>query len=357
MPYNNPQNYLIAGNDEHGVNPPTAGKRTPIMPYIDRAIYENEFNYAAKNAFLADCLRIGFNILDVKPNRQDLSISNRVATVNRSGADAVVTFAYNAYGDGTTFNSANGVEGFYSPLNPYPNQSRNLVDLVYSSILLAVDLNGRGVKALDVGMLSNVDCVACLMECGFMTNFREARLMLDPDFTNTVGRAACRGVCQYFNVQYTDINDFTFPTLRQGSRGNLVKYLQFMLSTMGYSVGSMDGIFGSNTAAAVRAFQQANGLDADGIVGRRTWYKLNNLTPQASTLRRGSFGAEVRYLQQKLYSKLYPVGTIDGIFGTNTENAVKEFQRENGLVVDGIVGKNTWAALDDDSTAREQSTV
>ena len=91
MPYNNPQNYLIAGNDEHGVNPPTAGKRTPIMPYIDRAIYENEFNYAAKNAFLADCLRIGFNILDVKPNRQDLSISNRVATVNRAGADAVGT--------------------------------------------------------------------------------------------------------------------------------------------------------------------------------------------------------------------------------------------------------------------------
>ncbi len=357
MPYNDASDYLIAGNDEHGVNPPTQGKRTPVMPYINRQIYENEFNFAAKNAFLADCLRVGFNILDVKPNRQDLSVSERVVIVNRARPSALVTFAYNAYGDGTTFNSANGLEGFYSPLNPYATQSRNFADTVYGSILLATDFNGRGVKPLDVGMLSNVNTIACLMECGFMTNFREARLMLDPDFTNTVGRAACRGVCQYFNVQYIDINDFTFPTLRQGSRGNMVKYLQFMLKNMGYSVGSIDGIFGNNTAAAVRAFQQANGLEADGVVGRLTWYKLNNLTPQASTLRRGSYGAEVRYLQQKLYSKLYPVGTIDGIFGTNTENAVKEFQRENGLVVDGIVGKNTWAAIEDDSTAREQPTT
>ena len=354
MPYNNPQNYLIAGNDEHGVNPPTAGKRTPIMPYIDRAIYENEFNYAAKNAFLADCLRIGFNILDVKPNRQDLSISNRVATVNRAGADAVVTFAYNAYGDGTTFNSANGVEGYYSPLNPYPNQSRNLADLVYSSILLAVDLNGRGVKALDVGMLSNVDCVACLMECGFMTNFREAKLMLDPDFYNAVGRAACRGVCQFFNVQYTNIEDETFPTIRTGSTGRFVRYLQFLLKINGYAVGNVDGIFGANTRSAVQAFQQANGLEPDGIVGRMTWYSLNNLTPQARTLRKGSYGAEVKYLQQKLYSKLYNVGAIDGIFGSQTEQAVKEFQSENGLITDGIVGRDTWAAILDDNNTRPQ---
>lgn len=353
MAFNNPANYLIAGNDEHGINPPTLGKRTPVMPYINRSIYENEFNYAAKNAFLADCLRIGFNILDVKPNRQDLSISSRVVIVNRAQPNALVTFAYNAFGDGTTFNSANGLEAYYSPLNPFPNQSRNLADLVYSSILLATDFNGRGVKPLDVGMLSNVNTAATLVECGFMTNFREAKLMLDPDFTNAVGRASCRGVCQYFNVQYTNIEDFTFPTLRVGSRGNLVKYLQFKLKILGYSVGSVDGIFGQNTASAVRAFQQANGLTPDGIVGRLTWYKLNNLTPQASTLRLGSFGEEVRYLQQKLYSKLYNVGTIDGIFGKQTQQAVKEFQAENGLIADGIVGKNTWAAILDENTSRQ----
>ncbi|MBQ7978104.1 MAG: peptidoglycan-binding protein [Clostridia bacterium] len=352
MAYNNPQNFLIAGNDEHGVNPPTPGKRTPVMPYINRQIYENEFNFAAKNAFLADCLRIGFNILDVKPNRQDASISSRVVIVNRANPSALVTFAYNAFGDGATFNSANGLEAFYSPLNVKATQSRNFSDVIYSSILLATNLNGRGVRPLDVGLLTSVNTIATLVECGFMTNFREAKLMLDPDNVNVIGRAACRGVCQYFNVQYIDIFDQTFPVLRVGSRGNFVRYLQFKLKILGYAVGNVDGVFGQNTASAVRAFQQANGLDADGIVGRRTWYKLNNLTPEATTLRRGSFGEEVRYLQQKLYSKLYPVGTIDGIFGSNTANAVKDFQSENGLVSDGIVGKNTWSAIQNEENSR-----
>ena len=116
---NSPSNFLIAANDEHGINPPTPGKRTPMMPYIDRQIYENEWNYAVKNAFLADCLRIGFNIFDVKPNRQDLPINNRVNAVNRVNPTCLVTFAYNAFGDGTTFNQANGLEVFYSPNNSF----------------------------------------------------------------------------------------------------------------------------------------------------------------------------------------------------------------------------------------------
>ena len=353
---NNPQNYLIAGNDEHGVNPPTAGKRTPMMPYIERVIYENEFNYAAKNAFLADCLRIGFRILDVKPNRQDLSISNRVTIVNRAGANALVTFAYNAFGDGTTFNDANGLEGYYSPLNIRPQQSKNFAEIVYQNILEAVDVRGRGVKPLDVGMLSNVNCIACLMECGFMTNFREARLMLDPDWTGDIGRAACRGVCEYFDVNYITREQDSFPILRLNSTGKYVRYLQFLLKIDGYAVGQVDGVFGPNTQNAVRAFQQANGLSPDGIVGRLTWYKLNNLTPSARTLRLGDYGAEVKYLQQKLYSKLYNVGPIDGIFGRQTEQAVKEFQAENGLVVDGIVGKNTWAKILDTDVYRPNLT-
>ena len=100
------------------------------------------------------------------------------------------------------------------------------------------------------------------------------------------------------------------------------------------------------------AFQQANNLTPDGIVGRATWFRINNLTPEASVLRRGSVGTAVRYLQQKLYSYLYPVGTIDGIFGANTARAVREFQAEHGLVVDGIVGPATWQALSDESNSR-----
>ncbi len=349
---NNPENYLIAGNDEHGINPPTLGKRTPLMPYINRQIYENEWNFAVKNAFLADCLRIGFFIFDVKPNRQDASVSSRVTLVNRAQPSCVITFGYNAFGDPNAFSSPNGVEVFYSPLNVYAQRSQALSSAVYNEILNATSLNGRGIKTLDVGMLSNVRTVATLIEAGFMTNFNEAKLMLDPDHINTVGRATCKGVCNYFNVEYTPIDEMNFPTLRVGSRGRFVRYLQFVLKTEGYVLGSVDGIFGTNTQNAVKAFQQANGLTDDGIVGRNTWYKLNNLYPTARVLKKGSYGAEVKYLQQKLYSFLYPVGTIDGIFGTNTERAVKQFQQENGLTPDGIVGNNTWDYLMDRANSR-----
>lgn len=349
---NSPSNFLIAGNDEHGINPPTPGKRTPMMPYIDRQIYENEWNYAVKNAFLADCLRIGFNVFDVKPNRQDLPINNRVNAVNRVNPSCLVTFAYNAFGDGTTFNQANGLEVFYSPNNQFAQRSLNLSNAVYNEILNDTRLNGRGVKTLDVALLTSVRTPATLIEAGFMTNFEEAKLMLDPDNITTIGRATCRGVCEFFDVDYTPIQNMTFPTLRTGSRGRYVRYLQFVLSKLGYAVGAVDGAFGTNTANAVRAFQQANGLTPDGIVGRNTWYKLNNLTPDARILRKGSYGAEVRYLQQKLYSKLYNVGTVDGIFGQNTENAVREFQTENGLAADGIVGRNTWDYLMDPNRSR-----
>ena len=64
------------------------------------------------------------------------------------------------------------------------------------------------------------------------------------------------------------------PTVSYGSRGDAVRKLQELLNALGYDCGSVDGIFGSKTKAAVLAFQKANGLGVDGIVGPLTWAKL-----------------------------------------------------------------------------------
>lgn len=64
-----------------------------------------------------------------------------------------------------------------------------------------------------------------------------------------------------------------------------------------------------------------------------------------STIKIGSRGADVAYLQQCLTDKGYSVGAIDGIFGVKTLNSVKSFQIDNNLIVDGIVGVKTWAAI------------
>lgn len=64
------------------------------------------------------------------------------------------------------------------------------------------------------------------------------------------------------------------------------------------------------------------------------------------TLKRGMKGSDVVVLQTKLTQAGYECGPLDGIFGVSTETAVKSFQKAQGLVVDGIVGSKTWAALD-----------
>lgn len=67
------------------------------------------------------------------------------------------------------------------------------------------------------------------------------------------------------------------------------------------------------------------------------------------TVRRGSRGEDVRYLQTKLAEFGYDIGSsgIDGVFGKQTENAVKQFQTDCGLTADGVCGKDTWKAIED----------
>ena len=144
------------------------------------------------------------------------------------------------------------------------------------------------------------------------------------------------------------------PLLHTGSRGDAVRTLQEKLNSLGYNSGAVDGIFGANTRAAVLAFQRANGLVADGYVGKLTWGKLGVTMSSASPvvantsmplICMGSRGDAVRTLQEKLNSLGYNSGAVDGIFGVNTRAAVLSYQKANGLVADGYVGKLTWGKL------------
>ena len=336
--------YYIGANDEHGVNPPTLGKRTPVMPGLNRQIYENEINRAAKIKFIEACLRNGFRVYDVKPELQDAPISLRVSRINRQNLTLLVTFAYNAFGAGTSFNSASGITTYYSPQNVRPTSSRQLAEELYEALTRGTAQRGRGVYTLsDVGVLESVNCVSALIEAGFMTNLREAQLMLDPDFQTEIGEETARGVCNYLGVPFIPRSPENFPLLKRGNRGESVVLLQYLLSGYGYRIG-VDGTFGAETEKAVADFQNKNGLSADGVVGRNTWRTLLVLPPRP-VLRRGSRGAYVEYLQKKLESFLIPVGEIDGIFGEATERGVKSFQEKNGLSADGIVGPLTWEQL------------
>lgn len=165
--------------------------------------------------------------------------------------------------------------------------------------------------------------------------------------------------------------------LRVGSTGDEVRTAQIRLNRISSNFPSIpkilatDGIFAEDTEAAVRRFQEVFNLTPDGIIGKNTWYtiqniyigvkRLNSLNSEGITLnevtrqypgalQEGSVGDGVRNLQYFLayLSQFYdtiPAPLIDGSFGTSTREAVEAAQRTFGLSIDGVVGELTWNAI------------
>lgn len=140
--------------------------------------------------------------------------------------------------------------------------------------------------------------------------------------------------------------------IKKGSSGNKVADIQTRLSRLGYSSGSegADGVFGELTEQAVKNFQQDRGLFVDGKVSEVTWKELTEATytlGERSLYLRAPFfrGEDVRKLQVWLNTLGFSVGAVDGVFGPATETAVRQFQKNSGLVSDGIVGFSTLNAF------------
>jgi len=155
----------------------------------------------------------------------------------------------------------------------------------------------------------------------------------------------------------------TCPVLRRGDRGEAVRRLQTLLLNRGIDPGPIDGIFGFKTETAVRTFQSRSGLVVTGIATVQTWTALGvNCTqppgppipptptpPEACyfcpVLRLGRVGPAVRFLQRALQERGFYRGPIDGDFGGRTQQAVRQFQRQQGLTPTGVVNRATWDAL------------
>ncbi len=164
----------------------------------------------------------------------------------------------------------------------------------------------------------------------------------------------------------------TASVLRPGDRSPQVRAVQVQLQADGYFHAEPTGYFGPQTRAAVRRFQAARGLAADGIVGPATRAALQGQSAalagkgaavaQASegasnstVLRSGDRGDRVRQLQQRLQAAGVYDGPLSGVFGERTEAAVRRLQEQRGLTVDGIAGPATWSALESSAAAASSS--
>jgi N-acetylmuramoyl-L-alanine amidase len=110
-------------------------------------------------------------------------------------------------------------------------------------------------------------------------------------------------------------------------------------------------VFDHAVEQAVRAFQQERGLITDGVVGQATFRALRDATyrlggrPLAYLVSQPMTGDDVFTLQERLLELGYDAGRPDGTFGPQTEHALRNFQRDYGLLVDGICGPATVRAF------------
>jgi len=133
-----------------------------------------------------------------------------------------------------------------------------------------------------------------------------------------------------------------------GAGRSPVAALQVALSERGLYSGTIDGVAGPTTTAAVRAFQRHERLPVDGIAGVETRVALGRYgrhTLGTRPLRTGSFGWDVAELQFLLAWHGFPSGAFDGRFGWHTAGAVRRFQRFAGLAPDSVAGPATVHAL------------
>lgn len=139
--------------------------------------------------------------------------------------------------------------------------------------------------------------------------------------------------------------------LQPGDSGLGVRDLQQRLQAAGHEGVSDNDLYDEATEAAVRAFQEQRGLMVDGICARQTWaalieadYRLGDrMIYLRSPMTRGD---DTTDLQRRLGTLGFDAGWVDGIFGPETERAVREYQRNQGLTADGVVGRETVDALE-----------
>lgn len=237
---------------------------------------EKDLNLAIATKCAAELKRHGVEVLMSRTRDENDTLDEEIRECNAFDPDLAVDFHNNAGG-------GDGAEAFYQHKIA---ASKTLALYILEEVEKAGQ-NSRGAKtklwngADYFGFLREINAVAAIVEFAFVDNKNDIKIIDTKAEQEAMGTAAAKAILRYLGIAYTTTKvkgektvNITLNELKKGSKGEQVKTIQRLLANMGYSTSSIDGDFGAKTDAGVRAYQKANKLTVDGIVGGNTWNKL-----------------------------------------------------------------------------------
>lgn len=196
----NPNNILVALDDGHGMS--TKGKSTPTLPSGIKSetgsiMHENEFNRAVVALIDKELRRCGFRTILVAPTDDDTPLPQRTKTANNAKANLYLSVHANAIKG--EWGSWGGIETYVNP----KSESAKIGAVIHKYLMQGTKLRDRGVHDgnwLYVVKKTAMPCV--LVECGFMDNLDEAKLLLSKAYRKECATELAKALCEYYGVPY-----------------------------------------------------------------------------------------------------------------------------------------------------------
>lgn len=290
--------------------------------------FEDNLTLDVGNRVITKLKALGHEVIECKPQRAGTvreSLTRRCDRANSTKLDVFVSIHFNAFNQ-----QANGTEIF-----AVSEKSRKIAKPVLDEIVKLGFFN-RGVKnGSHLFVLRNTNMPGILVEGCFVDSKKDMSLY-NPE---AIANAIVKGLTGKLSTEAVD----SIPDEEQ-NKDTTVLRLQRALNRLKITDNKGKTLIEDNTIDvqtkfALEKFQQIVGVQKTGIAGQTTWSAINEILAKRIIRANHAGGPVVRYLQYRLNLE------IDGIYGPQTEEVIKKFQRENGLTADGIIGPASWQKL------------
>lgn len=289
---------------------------------------EDNLTLDVGNRVIEKLKALGHEVIPCKPQNASSvkeSLSQRVNKANANRVELYVSIHFNAFNG-----QANGTEVFAGS-----DTSRKFAKPVLDEIIKLGFFN-RGVKSgSHLFVLRNTNMSAILIECCFLDSQKDMNLFNPEAMANAIVKGLTGKLpTSPVNPVPDEEQNVDTTTLRLQKALNRLK-----ITDKDNQPLVEDNILGEATSSAVENFQKIVGIAPSGVANTATWNAINLILAKRIIRPNHAGGTVVRYLQ-------YRVGVDnDGVYGPQTEAAIKKFQQQNALTADGIVGPNTWQKL------------